>query len=305
MYDSQSKGISYTAGFFMLIAFAVAGIILSGLVSIPIWSAMTGKSITVFQEGQFAPEDGNAMKVVQVLSTLIGFLLPAIATAFMLNRKPLRLMGFSPQVRPNQVGLVVMIIFTALFVSFAISYFNKEIPLPAEWKLKADKWEADYNQQVTAIISLKSMSDYILALIIMAFLPALCEEALFRGGFQNFLTRSGMKPWAAILIVSIIFSAVHFSFYGFLPRVFLGAVLGLIYYYSGKLWLSILAHFINNALAITIIYSMMKEGKSIKEAMMEDNSGSWWGILLLPALIGLFMYFKKITASDKEAYQNQ
>src|SRR5437762_10427942 len=128
------------------------------------------------------------------------------------------------------------------------------IPITESLKLKFTKMEADYNKQVEAIIGLNNAGEYILALIIMAFLPALCEETLFRGGLQNFLTRSTRNPWLSILIVSILFSAVHFSFYGFLPRVFLGIVLGLIYYYTGSLWLSILAHFANNAIAVSQFY---------------------------------------------------
>jgi len=102
--------------------------------------------------------------------------------------------------------------------------------------------------------------------------------------------------------LSVIFSLVHFSYYGFLPRFFLGAVLGFIYHYSGKLWLSILAHFINNALAITVLYASLKEGKQITEIINEDKTGGgWWGLFLLPVLVTLFVYFKKISASDREA----
>jgi membrane protease YdiL (CAAX protease family) len=248
------------------------------------------------------PAYSDAMKVVQVISAVIGFLLPAIVAAFMLSRKPFQLLGFSPQVKPEQVGVVVLLIVAALLVSFALSYFNREIPMPADWKIRADQLEKDYNSQLAGIINLKSTGDYILALLIMAFLPALCEETLFRGGLQNFLTRSTGRPWVSIIIVSLIFSLVHFSYYGFLPRFFLGAVLGFIYHYSGKLWLSILAHFINNALAITVLYASLKEGKQINEIMNEDKTGGgWWGIFLLPVLITLFAYFKKISASDKEA----
>ncbi|RYG46859.1 MAG: CPBP family intramembrane metalloprotease, partial [Chitinophagaceae bacterium] len=126
----------------------------------------------------------------------------------------------------------------------------------------------------------------------MAFLPAVCEEALFRGGLQNFLNRGTNMPWMSIIVVSILFSLAHFSFYGFLSRFFLGIVLGAVFHYSGKLWLSILAHFINNALAITVLYISIKNGTSLEEAMAQDAS-SIWGILAVPVVIGLFAFFKK------------
>jgi membrane protease YdiL (CAAX protease family) len=134
---------------------------------------------------------------------------------------------------------------------------------------------------------------------IMAFIPAVCEETLFRGGLQNFLTRSTKLPWFSILVISLIFSAVHFSFYGFLSRFFLGVMLGLLYHYSGRLWLSILAHFINNLVAVTAIYVLTLQGKSIKEAI-EETGGTAWSIAALPAVVILFFWFYRVSKKEKE-----
>jgi membrane protease YdiL (CAAX protease family) len=157
--------------------------------------------------------------------------------------------------------------------------------------------EDAYQKQVEAIVTLNNPIEFISALFIMAFLPALCEEALFRGGLQNFLTRSTRIPWLSILVVSIIFSAVHFSWYGFLSRFFLGIVLGLVFHYSGRLWLSIIAHFFNNALAITLLYIAKQEGKPMQEAMNE-GADTLWGLVALPVLIVLFMWFRKISGGQ-------
>lgn len=296
MYDSNSKGISWSAGFFMLIAFAVAGMILASAISIPVWTAMTGQKFEEFSKGMTNPAYSNAYKVAQSIAAIFGYLAPAIFTAWLLNRKPIKLLGFSSDVKPSQAGLTVLIIFVSLFVSTSLAYFNHIIPVPAEWKISFDKMEANYNQQVQAIVGLKNTADYIIALIVMALLPAICEETLFRGGLQNFMTRSTKNYWLSVILVSLLFSAAHFSYYGFLSRFFLGIVLGLIFQYSGKLWLSILAHFLNNALALTVMYVYMQEGKSLTEAAKEANN-NWWGIFILPLLIGLFIYFKKISAS--------
>ncbi len=296
MYDSNSKGISYTAGFFMLITFAIAGLILSSAIGLSIWANMTGQDPKLFLEGLTNPAYANAYKVVQSITAVFSYLIPAFATAWMLNRKPMELLGFSGRIQINQVGLAILIILIALFVASGLAYFNRLIPIPGEWRGKFDKWELEYNQQVEAISSLTTFPDYIIALIVLGFIPALCEEALFRGGLQNFLARSTKNYWLSIIIVSIIFSAAHGSYYGFLSRFFLGVVLGFIYQYSGRLWLSILAHFVNNALAISVIYYYSVKGKSMTETTNDVNSG-WWGVFLLPLLIGLFIYFRKISGS--------
>lgn len=300
MYDNNSKGISYTAGFFMLIGFAVAGLFLTSLISIPVWTSMTGKSIEEMETAAADPANSNALKVVQIITAVVGFLIPAVLTAYLMNRKPLRLMGFSGYINWKQVGLVFAIVCTALFVSSFFSYVNENIPISESWRLKFDKLENDYNRQVEAIIGLNSAGEYILALVVMGFLPALCEEALFRGGLQNFLTRSTKMPWLSIIVVSLLFSLAHFSYYGFLSRLFLGTMLGLLYQYSGRIWLNIIAHFLNNALALTIIYIYKMQGKSLKDVLAE-NSSSWMGIFALPVLIALLYLFYKMNISQKES----
>ncbi|MBK5272713.1 MAG: CPBP family intramembrane metalloprotease [Bacteroidia bacterium] len=229
----------------------------------------------------------------------MGFLLPAILVAFLLNRRPLKLIGFSGKITWKEVGIVFAIVIVALFVSGFFSYVNDKIPISESWRLKFERMENDYNSQVEAIIGLNNFGDYILALVVIAFLPALCEETLFRGGLQNFLTRSTKKPWLSIIIVSILFSLAHFSYYGFLSRVFLGILLGFLYQYSGKIWLNILAHFFNNALAITLLYFYKMQGKPLHEAIRE-NPSTYWGILLLPVLIALLILFKKMVSSVQE-----
>ena len=299
MYDSDSKGISYSAGFFILIGFAITGIILASVISIPIWTYMTGRSIKEMDTAITDPVNSNAVRIIQSITAIVGFLLPAILTAFLLNRRPMKLIGFPGKINWKQVGLVLAIMFVALLVSGFLSYVNEMIPITESLKLKFDRMESDYNRQVEAIIGLNNAGEYILALIIMAFLPALCEETLFRGGLQNFLTRSTKMPWLSIIIVSILFSLAHFSFYGFLSRFFLGAVLGLLYQYSGKIWLNILAHFFNNAFAITALYIYKLQGKSLEDAI-NNKASTFWGILALPIVIVLLMIFKKITASKED-----
>jgi membrane protease YdiL (CAAX protease family) len=298
MYDHNSKGISYTAGFFILIAFAITGFILYSAISVPLWTSMTGKSWQEMEKGLKDPAYSNVGKILQSISAILGFLIPAIATAALLNRKPFQLLGFSSRITPRQIGLVLVIIAVALFVAGALSYVNYQIPIPASWKARFDKMETEYDQQAQAILSLKNIWDYLLALVVMGFLPALCEETLFRGGLQNFLYRSTGSFWLSVITISIIFSAVHISFYGFLFRFLLGFVLGWIYHYSGKLWLNIFAHFINNALVITIYYIYVRQGKAMTE-VADNTASSYWGLLAIPALIILLLIFKRLFFNTK------
>ena len=278
-----------------LVAFAVAGLVFASLLGAQVWQQMTGKGLEAMEKGMSDPANSDVMKIIQAITAIIGFFVPTLITAALLNKRPVKLLGFSTTgISISQVVLVILLIGASLMVATSLSYLTNNMPIPEVWKIRFDKMEQEYNSQVSAIISLKNGKDYLLALVIMAFLPAFCEETLFRGGLQNFLTRGTNNPWLSIIAVSILFSLAHFSFYGFLSRFFLGIVLGALFHYSGKLWLSILAHFINNALAITLLYSYTQQGKPMQEAMKQD-SASFWGILAAPVVIGLFYLFKNIS----------
>ena len=291
MYDSDSKGISYTAGFFMTITFTIASVILAAALSAQLWQAITGTPYS--SEALKDPAYGSAAKLTQIITAVVGFLLPAIFTATMLSRRPFKLLGMTRGVTPGLTGIVVFIMASAMLVSGALSWFTELIPIPADWKVTFDKLEEAYQKQVEVIVTLNTPIDFIIALFIMAFLPALCEEALFRGGLQNFLTRSTGRPWLSIVVVSLIFSAFHFSWYGFLSRFFLGVVLGYIFHYSGRLWLAIIAHFFNNALAVTLLYIAKQQGKPMEQAMNE-GADTYWGIFALPVVVVLFMIFRNL-----------
>lgn len=294
MYDPYSKGISYGKGVLILIGLWLGGFLIGGVVSIPIWALMTGKGIFTMQQDMLKPEHVNAVRVVQVVSTFVTFFLPAYFTALILNRKPVKLLGFTMRFTYKQLLLSVVIMFAAALAAGALAELNEKIPLPQSAANFFRQLENNYTEQVEAITNIKSFGDYIISLIMIAILPALFEETFFRGGMQNLLTRSTQSHWVAIIITSVVFSAIHISYYGFLARLCLGIVLGLIYYYSRSLWLSIAAHCFNNAFAVTQMYIMLRQGKTVKEAM-DDKMPFWWGVLAVIALYFLFMIFKRVS----------
>ena len=297
MYDEDSKGISWTAGFFMLILFTIGSAILGSILANMIWKLQTGSSEGIIA-GISNPAYSNASKVAQSISALIGFLLPTLLTTTMLSKKPFKILGFRGRILPAQAGIVIGIIVSSMLVSSAIGFLGYAIPYPQSWVVYFTKLEREYGNQMIAVLGSRTHLNYVIALITLGFIPALCEEALFRGGLQNFLTRSNNRPWFAIIIVAIIFSIAHLSGFSFLPRLFLVVVLGAIYYYTGRLWLSILAHFLNNALYLTIIFYTPSANESMSD-VINDQSGSYWGFALLPLVVLLFMLLKRISGSTR------
>lgn len=299
MYDNDSKGISYTGGFFMLIAFVIAGAIFGAMLGGVAWTAMTGKTTQDLLNGAVNAGDAPAYRAMQAINAIFSFLIPTLIVAFMLHRRPLKLIGLDTRgMQLKQFGLLILIFGSALMVSTALSYITHLIPLPSSSKAYFDLLEKQYNTQVAAVMSLDTVQDYIMSVLVMAALQGFCEEVVFRGGLQNFLARGTRNPWLAIIVVSLIFSVMHFSYYGFLSRFALGIVLGALYYYSGTIWWSVIAHFLNNAMAVTMLYVYKLQGKPIKEAMDREVE-SFWGLLAVLPLIGLFILFKNSAAKNK------
>lgn len=299
MYDNDSKGTSYTGGFFMLIAFVIGGAFFAQAISNVIWTGMTGKTTQQLIDGSVTAADASAMRLMQVVNAVFSFLIPTFITAYMLHRRPFKLIGFESRgMRIKQFGLVILIFGAALILSGALSYVTHLIPLSPSKLAYFNGLEERYNKTISVIVNPQTFVDYIIALVVMCFFPALCEEVVFRGGLQNFLTRGTNKPWLAIIVVSAIFSIMHFSYYGFLSRFALGVVLGALYYYSGTIWWSVIAHFLNNAMAVTILYIYALQGKPIKEAMSQEVE-NFWGLIAIIPLTGLLIMFKNSAAKNK------
>jgi hypothetical protein len=219
---------------------------------------MLVSTAVLLASGMPAPNAGNwevpgfvkIMKVLQALSSVLLFFIPAVLFGLVVfNYKPFYFLGFRPPVSPNMYVLAAVCMLTTFPIVSSLGDLNHAIPLP-EWMVTLEK---DTSKQMTAFLKADSVFDIIINVIIMALLPAICEEILFRGALQRIMIHITKNPWQGIIITAILFSALHFQFLGFLPRLFLGIVLGAIYWYSGSLWASILGHFIYNGVQVVAV----------------------------------------------------
>jgi uncharacterized protein len=196
------------------------------------------------------PEVISAMKIGQALSSILIFFLPAFIFALLVySGKATSFLGLKPaRLKPMYILAIVLIIVAFPFV-FWLGEMNQLIPLP-EWM---GDLEQEATKQMQQFLKAHSTGEVFLNVIIIALLPAICEEVCFRGALQRIMIHITKNAWAGIIVTSILFSALHFQFQGFLPRMFLGMILGAVYWYSGSLWPSILAHFVNNAIQVIVV----------------------------------------------------
>lgn len=287
MVERDLKKIGYPSQLAVLLGLTGGGLILSLVASLMIWLIMEGASMPGTADEILRPGYYNVNMVIQLVSTFFIFFLPVILFARICYRQPKRYLGFNLNFNYQQVLLIVLILMITVPLVATLTEINKILPIPSSLALKFKAMETAREAQEAALININSTSKYIISLVVIALAPAVFEETFFRSGLQNFLSRWFKGPWIAILLTSIIFSLIHLSYYGFLVRFGLGVILGLIFYYSGTIWLSILFHFLVNGVQVTFLYLVSLNHATAKSS--PDFNVPIWPIL--PTIIVMFLLF--------------
>jgi uncharacterized protein len=203
------------------------------------------------------PGNGKILRYVQVAQETGVFLLPSLLLAWLLGG------GKNSYLRIGRMPgltMVILVILAAILAIPIIEYtgiLNSRMVLPESLSGLQSHLRGleDKAAKITGILIASSGPEvFALNLFILAVLPALCEEFLFRGILQQLLGDLFRSKHAAVWVTAVIFSAVHLQFYGFIPRLLLGLLFGYLFVWSGNLWFPVLAHFINNALPVTYSY---------------------------------------------------
>ncbi len=283
---------SYPFQFALLIGLMGLCIILAGVIVAVIGTQLMHVPLLRVSEEMNKPENANISRLLNTLASIIGFLFPALILAIITGRRPFRQLGFNSLLSSKQLIWVVLITFASMVLGGALGELNEKIPLPAKWLTKARAMEEAYKVAMMGMAQMKTFGEYIVALIVLGIAPAVCEEVLFRGGFQQVFIGWTKNKWAGIIITAIFFSAIHFSYFGFLPRAVLGIVLGLVFYYSKNIWLNIFLHFLNNAFVVTQLYVMSRKGQPLSKTM-DESMPLWWGAIAIVLLLVFMRPFRE------------
>ncbi|MDD4149022.1 MAG: CPBP family intramembrane metalloprotease [Bacteroidales bacterium] len=217
--------------------------------------------------------DYNTVKLLQFISALFTFVIPALIIAKLFGSKVSNYLDLNSSPKITYYILTILFLFAILPAMNIIIIWNSSLQLPESMSaLEQSLMEMEESGKNMTEIMLKGsgVGQLLINLLLMALLPAIGEEFLFRGILQKHLIDWIKKPHLAILLSGIIFSAIHFQFYGFIPRVILGVLFGYLVYYSGSLWPAIFAHFFNNAMAVI----SFKLGEGGLDASEIDNFGT-------------------------------
>lgn len=220
-------------------------------------------------------KEGNLLRLTLFTQDLIIFISTPLLTQFFLwkdsTKKSLQLRT------PNLIilALGVMAIISISPLIDVLSTWNQGLQLPEslrsieDWMINTEKAA---EVATNTLLNTDSWGGFFMNIIIIAIMSGIGEELMFRGVIQKILIGWTKNIHLGILYTAIIFSAIHFQFYGFVPRMILGMVLGYLYIWSKSLWVPVIAHAINNALTVTFTPNAFNKGNELVKIVSNNQN---------------------------------
>ena len=249
-------------------------------------------------ELNFTQENISQLKIMQLISSVFIFIIPPLLFSYFENNQYLKELGFNSKFKRQNILMILMIIlFSQPLVAYCMQLNLDFIHSISDYIPKVvdimKQMEEDAKLATEAFLKMDNIGDLLFNLFLIAIIPAIGEEMFFRGVIQKKLKNILRNPHIAILITSFIFSAIHMQFFGFLPRFFLGIILGYLFYYSGSLWMPIIAHFINNALAVLLMYLPFSEKINTDISQLENAEINMIQATIFLLIVLFFIYLYK------------
>jgi len=238
----------------------------------------------------------SVLKLFQIIQSIGVFIIPPFIIAWFLHNKPaVFLQYYKPPTFKSILFVIAIVYFANPFINW-LTELNSKLSLP-EWMNSLEIWMQESENQAgkitEAFLTTTSITTLFTNIAMIAILPALGEELLFRGVVQQLFKNKFRNAHAAIWASAAIFSALHLQFFGFLPRLVLGAMFGYMLEWSGTLWLPMISHFVNNATAVVAYYLMQKGliGNAIEKAGTSTDGSTY---MVIVSLIFLFVFFRAL-----------
>lgn len=238
------------------------------------------------------------MRILAMVQDVMVFIVPAVVTALMVTRIPANLLCINKNLSISTALLALLTMIAAVPALNLVIIWNASIHLP-ESMAGLELWfratEDAAEQSIGYILGGSDAGDLVMSILIVGIAAGFSEELFFRGALQRLLGTGGIGRQAAVWIAAIIFSCFHFQFFGFVPRVLLGAYFGYLLLWSGCLWLPIIAHVLNNSIYVVNNWVAARQGLTsvTPGGEMPDGPASWLLIAISVALTAVGIYLTR------------
>ena len=264
------------------------------------------------------PLSVGSLKWIQFLQTASMLLLPPLCMAYLWSKQPLQWLKLTGESFKDSKDLMaksaaaIGIMLVALPAINLLSHLNQQMTLPAflepleQWMKAAEENAAVLTEQ---FLCATTFGGLIINILLMALLPAVAEELTFRGMLQRLFSpqrhtsndlATQSSPHVAIWCTAILFSAIHMQFYGFVPRMLMGALFGYMLVWTGSIWMPMLMHFTNNAMAVILYFVTLRQGWNMEKVdAIGTNDTLWLGIVsMILTIVGIYAFRRSTTISN-------
>jgi membrane protease YdiL (CAAX protease family) len=245
---------------------------------------------------------GDEHVFFQLTIVQIGmWLIPALLYVFCAYNNPLNDLKIKNFGKRADYGWFILVYLITLPLVGYFAEMSEYLPFPESWIESSRSAEAKTKELILQFVSDGTFKKLISALLVMAILPAICEEVFFRGVVLNNLVKRNVGIHLAVWISAILFSAVHFDALGFLSRTLLGAAFGYAFVYSKSLWLPIILHFLNNG--FLVVTAFFYHNEFISEDFSDTSIVPHWAAalcLITLAILSRFIFCRNKVRSNSE-----
>jgi membrane protease YdiL (CAAX protease family) len=242
-----------------------------------------------------SPHARMAFLFIQGFGGGLGFLAAAYIMAKWVDKADMDRQQQMARIKFLGIAITILIMLGGVLFNALLIDWNANVQFP-EFLSAFEKFARESEDELMAmtkfLTDFKNPSEFLMGLLVIGILAGIGEEVLFRGVLQPKIQFYTGNPHVGIWLAAFIFSAIHLQFYGFLPRMFLGAVFGYLYHYSGSLGYPIVAHILNNSFTVVMIYlnSLGKVEFNIEET---DQVSIPLALLGLGVMVISFRFFRE------------
>ncbi|MBD5285697.1 MAG: CPBP family intramembrane metalloprotease [Bacteroides sp.] len=243
--------------------------------------------------GAIGTDTTSALRCAILVQDIAVFILPVVLTVMIVSPQPWRYIGLDTGLEARSTCLTAITAIVSIPAMNRLVAWNESIHLPWNGIEEALRQSENAAQaMVQRLMGGNSVWDLIIAILIVGILTGIAEELFFRGALQRLLMSKLGNKHFAIWSAAFIFSAVHLQFFGFVPRLLMGAYFGYLVVWSGSLRLSMFAHALNNSLVALNFWLVSRNatGNDLNELGTGLSTGSIIAAIVSLAATGLCVY---------------
>jgi membrane protease YdiL (CAAX protease family) len=309
IYETQAEIASRKNWFLSLLVITLVAfgtlVLLQGIAVVlipPIFQISVDELMSLVGGDYSVPNGRMALLFAQGLGSGLGFWLATWGILRYLEKADLGWTKQLSRVNGKNLAWVTAMTVGGMLFNGLLMYWNSLLILP-EFLSGVEQWMRDMETQLMELTQFltdfQSIPELLAGILVIGVLAGVGEELFFRGLIQPKLQGYFRSPHWGIWVTAIVFSAIHVQFYGFLPRLFLGALFGYLYHYTGSLFYPILGHILNNALTLLLVY-WSNQGVLELDVQSTDTV-SYPGVVVGILVLNLGVrYFKKVNKGKDE-----